>query len=843
MKNVQLDSIISKKATPLKSSNSIQDALISMSSNKISSVVIIDDNNTPVGIFTEHDSLKVVSNFIDTSSSICDVMTKDVFTIRNDININDAYIEMDKKGFNHLVVVDNDGSYLGIVTQGDFLRHATFKHLSIFKSISDIAINMPLTVEPTMLLKDVAKLMEERNFDFAIVVESNHPIALISQRDIRRHITDTQQKELLHQTISDIKTDRLHTLKKSSYLQEAIIAMEHSGIHQIIIVNDDDELIGIVSRHDLLEALYGSYFKHLINTIEMKNITLKKLEESKNELNRQTTFLNNVINTIPDLIWIKDLDGKYLTCNRSFEHFYGAPKDKIVGKTDYDFVDENLADSFKENDEKTVQSGKTIESEKHLVFADGSYSGLFSTRNTPMICDNGDVIGILGIAHDITMRKAREDKLQKLANYDFLTDIPNRSLLKYHLKKSMAKAKRDNVLIALIIFDLDRFKDVNDSYGHNIGDELLISVANRFSNSLREKDVIARMGGDEFALILDDINDIEDAAQIAQKMIDIISKPYMINGLELHVGSSAGIAIAPKNADTVDLLIQYADSALYKAKNDGRGNYRFYDDHMTYVSAKHLEYEKKLRIALANNELEVFYQPQVDIHTNKIIGAEALLRWNHPEDGIILPDLFIPIAEETGLIAKIGEFVLNQACADGKRWLDQGYEITLAVNISSHQLKYQNIPKIVDMAILDSGFNYNKLELEFTEDAIINRESEIINILNLLKQKGVRLAIDDFGTGYSSLAHLKRFPIDVIKIDKSFIDDILKQSDNQAIVIAIIQMAKALGYKVLSEGTEYIEQIEFLKDKGCNIYQGYYKSIPLPVHKFQNLLESEQKLC
>lgn len=841
MKTLEVKSILSKNVTPLTINNTVKDALISMSENKISSVVIVDENNFPIGIFTEHDSLKIVSNAIDTSTNISQVMSRDLFTIKEDTNINDAYIEMDNMGFKHLIVVDKHGSYLSVVSQGDFLRNATFKQIDLFKSLSDIAISMPLTVDKTTLITDVAQVMEERNYDFAIIVESKKPKALVTQRDISRYITDLSIDDLRTSTISSVQTQKFHFLHRSSSIREAAILMENAGVHQLIIVNDNDELIGIISRHDLLEALYGSYFKHLLETIETKNTTLRELETSKNTLDEQTIFLNNILNTIPDLIWIKDLEGRYLTCNNTFQQFYGTTANNIVGKTDYDFTDKELADLFQEGDTQTAHTGTRTESERYLHFADGSHEGLYKITKTPMLCMEGKIIGILGIAYDITLQREREKELEKLANYDFLTEMPNRSLLKYNLNKSIAKAKRNNSEIALIIFDLDKFKDINDSYGHTIGDELLISVANRFSKTLRKQDIVARMGGDEFALILDDITHIEDAGQTAKKMIEAISKPYTINDLEIHIGSSAGIAISPRNADTAETLIQYADSALYEAKNKGRGSYKYYDDNMTYYTIKHLEYENKLRKAIKNGELEVYYQPQVDMYTNKIISAEALVRWNSPQEGLIMPSFFIPIAEETGLIAKIGEQVLHQTCIDGKKWLDLGYDITLAVNVSSHQLKYQNIPKIVDQAIQNSGFDYSNLEIELTESAIMNRETQTIEMLNLLKHKGIKLAIDDFGTGYSSLAYLKLFPIDILKIDKSFIDDILYQDDSQAIVTAIIEMAKALGYRVLAEGTESIGQIEFLKEKGCHIYQGYYKSKPLPASEFEELLKADYK--
>ena len=839
MPSLELETIISKKVLPLKCNNSIADVLSSMSQNNISSVVIVDENNIPVGIFTEHDSLKIVTENIDVSQDVCTVMTTELFTIRNDVNINDAYLEMDKEGLKHLIVIDMNGKYCGVVTQGDFLRKASFKHIDLFKSISDITLSSPLTIDENISVMNVAQLLKSENTDFVVILNENKPKALLTQRDISRYITQNPNHDLQNIDISTIQTQKFHFLYKSSSIREAVILMENAGVHQLVIVNDSDELVGVITRHDVLEALYGSYFKYLLETIEIKNLTLQELQKNKDILDLQTTFLNNILNTIPDLIWIKDLNGKYLTCNHIFQKLYNKSLDDIIGKTDYDLVDKNLADFFTADDLKTIQVDSLTKSEHYLNFVDGSHKGLYEAAKTPIRSSDGQVIGVLGIAHDITLQREREKELERMANYDTLTNLPNRSLLKYHLNLSMVQSKRTNLQVALVLFDLDKFKDINDSYGHSLGDELLVAVAKRFSYILREEDIVTRLGGDEFALVIDKIDNIEDVAKIVNKLIKNISEPYIIKGLEIHIGMSAGIAMFPKNADTVETLLQYADSALYKAKNDGRGNYRFYDDNMTSITLQHLECENRMRKALKNNEFEVYYQPQIDMHTNKIVGAEALLRWNCPIDGLVMPSIFIPIAEETGLIAEVGEFVLNQTCRDGKKWQDKGYDLRLAVNVSSNQLKYQNIPKMIDTAIKESGLHYHHLEIELTESAIMERATDTIEMLNSLKEKGVFLAIDDFGTGYSSLSYLKLFPIDVLKIDKSFVDDILYKDDSKAIVIAIIAMAKALGYKVLAEGTEHIEQIEFLKENGCDMYQGYYKSQPIPALEFEKLLEAK----
>jgi predicted signal transduction protein with EAL and GGDEF domain len=354
---------------------------------------------------------------------------------------------------------------------------------------------------------------------------------------------------------------------------------------------------------------------------------------------------------------------------------------------------------------------------------------------------------------------------------------------------------------------------------------------------MREGDLIARLGGDEFVVVLDNLVHTEDAGRIAQEMIAALGAEYDLgDGIKVHVGSSVGIVIAPNHSKDAQELLQFADAALYRAKDEGRGIYRYYTDELTEAARKRVACETQLRRAVENEEFEVYYQPQVHIATGRIVGAEALVRWNDPLRGIISPVMFIPLAEETGLIGQIGEWVLNETCRQGKIWLDAGHRLTLAVNVSAHQMRHQDIPAMVDNALKKSGYKAEHLELELTESALMDREEELVKVLHILRARGIRLAIDDFGTGYSSLSYLKRFPIDVLKIDKSFVDDIPFEQDDMAIVTAIIAMGNALGFQVLAEGTERQEQVDFLAQRGCTMYQGYIKSQPVPAAEFEKLL-------
>jgi len=442
---------------------------------------------------------------------------------------------------------------------------------------------------------------------------------------------------------------------------------------------------------------------------------------------------------------------------------------------------------------------------------------------------------------DITERKKAEAEINLLAFYDPLTKLPNRRYLQEQIEQSIARSEREASKIALLILDLDRFKSVNDRLGHLAGDELLQQVAARISVHLREVDLVARLGGDEFVVLLEHIQHKEDAARIAMKIITDLEMPFQLTQSDdVYIGASIGISLYPDNGVSVEILLDNADMALYYAKDNGRGRFAYFSDQLTEVAQSKLQLEVRLRYALKHSEFVVFYQPQVDIASGEIIGAEALVRWQDPEHGLISPDNFIPLAEETGLIIELGRWVLHETCRQGKQWQDQGLKaIRLAVNVSARQFKGCNMLEEVNVILQKTQFPVQYLELEMTESALIEDQEVIIKTLNQLRERGVYLAIDDFGTGYSSLAYLKRFPLDVLKIDKSFIDDIPHDKSDMEISSTIIAMGKTLGFKVLAEGVETAEQLKFLADKGCNIYQGYLKSKPLDAVGFRQLLHDE----
>jgi diguanylate cyclase (GGDEF)-like protein/PAS domain S-box-containing protein len=433
-----------------------------------------------------------------------------------------------------------------------------------------------------------------------------------------------------------------------------------------------------------------------------------------------------------------------------------------------------------------------------------------------------------GTVEDITDRKAAEERVQYLAYYDALTGLPNRILLQDRLSKALASARRQKDKVALLFLDLDRFKNVNDSLGHSVGDLLLQDVAERLKRSMREQDTVARLAGDEFLIVLTDVKDIPDAAVAAERFMDAMTAEFVVQGHPLSISCSLGISIFPEHGADGEVLIKNADAAMYCAKDYGRDNFRFFTEDMNAQAVERLTLESSLRLAVGRQELFMVYQPQMDIGTGRITGLEALLRWQHPELGLVPPDKFIRIAENSGLIMPIGEWVLRTACSQARKWQDEGLPaVPVAVNVSAVQFRQGNFRELIRSVLHETGLAPQYLELELTESLLLSNADVRFLVLQELKAMGLKLAIDDFGTGYSSLSYLKHFPVSKLKIDRSFVRDVAVNPDDAAITSAIISMAKSLNLRVIAEGVENEAQMSFLRAHHCDEIQGYYFSQPL----------------
>ncbi len=442
------------------------------------------------------------------------------------------------------------------------------------------------------------------------------------------------------------------------------------------------------------------------------------------------------------------------------------------------------------------------------------------------------------VTHEnITKRKQAEDRLLQFAHYDALTGLPNRVLLRDRLVQAISHAERNGWIVAVLFLDLDHFKLVNDTYGHASGDRLLQQVSDRLSQCLRGVDTVGRLGGDEFAIVLPKIAHAEDAALVAQKIMGIFKDPVYIDEMETFVSGSIGITLYPVDGAEPELLIQNADTAMYGAKELGRNNYQFYVPEMNERAWGKLNLTDNLRRALERDEMFLQYQPQLDLQTGKIIGVEALIRWKNPILGVVSPDDFIPLAEETGLILPIGEWVLRSACVQNQAWQDAGLPfITMAVNLSARQLSQADVVELVTRVLGESRLDSRYLELELTESMVMDKAENVVSTLCLLKELGVKLSIDDFGTGYSNLGYLERFPLNTLKIDRSFISKISADNESGLISKAIINLAHGLGFHVTAEGVETDAQLSFLRNFGCDSMQGFHFSRPIAAKDFAELL-------
>jgi diguanylate cyclase (GGDEF)-like protein len=428
-------------------------------------------------------------------------------------------------------------------------------------------------------------------------------------------------------------------------------------------------------------------------------------------------------------------------------------------------------------------------------------------------------------------------QLQHVATHDALTGLPNRLLLGDRLEQMIAQAERRGRRFAVMMMDLDRFKSINDSLGHHSGDELLKEAARRLLARLRRTDTLARLAGDEFVVVLHEIASLRDAESVASSILQDISRPIALSGLEVHVSASIGISVYPENGTDAETLLQHADAAMYHAKKNGRNGFQFFTSTMNAFARERLELENGLRRAINRGEFELHYQPKVDVESGRIDSAEALIRWRHPQRGLIAPGGFIPVAEETGLIVSIGEWVLREACSQARTWQNSGVgSIRVAVNLSAQQFRQKNLVEVVGSALQEAGLEPRFLELELTESAVMHDAESSIEILRRLSGLGVRISVDDFGTGYSSLSYLRRLPLDKLKIDHSFIKEVTTSRDDAQIVRAIVSLAHSLHLKVIAEGVETQEQLAFLRDLGCDQYQGYLRSPPVTADAFARLM-------
>lgn len=615
-------------------------------------------------------------------------------------------------------------------------------------------------------------------------------------------------------------------------------------------------------RHEISERQQAEVaLAHMKNSLELRveARTAELLEINKQLANEIDTRKQAEVALFTEkqraVITLESIgDGVITTDNDARVTYLNPIAEKMTGWTNLQAQHKPLLEVFKivnESTRKLVPNPVEIVLEHGEIYGLANHTLLISKSGTeypiedsaaPIRGSDGKIMGVVLVFHDVSEARKMVSKMTYLAEHDFLTGLPNRLLINDRLSQALMIAKRDKEYVALLFLDLDRFKNINDSLGHEIGDQLLKMVAIKLASCLRASDTISRQGGDEFMILLPEMVDHFSPAEVAEKLLAAATQPFEIAGHEIRISVSIGIAVYPDDGDNVEMLTKSADSAMYHAKALGRNNYQFFTQSMNERIRQLAELEHHLRRAVELNEFFLVYQPKVDILTGDIVGVEALLRWQHAQWGLVAPDRFISIGEDTGLIKPIGAWVLKEACRQNRAWQDAGFKkMPISVNVSAVQLREKLFLQEVTETLMLTGLAPNYLELEVTESVAIEGEQDTISWLTTLKDMGVGLSIDDFGTGYSSLSYLKRLPIDTIKIDKSFIRDIKTDPDDATIISAIIKMSHGLKLKVIAEGVETQEQLDFLTLEGCDQYQGYLISEPVSAEKFVDLLKANKK--
>jgi len=567
------------------------------------------------------------------------------------------------------------------------------------------------------------------------------------------------------------------------------------------------------------------------------DVDISQLKAAEDALEDQLTLLQNIIDTVPVRIFWKDLEGRYLGANNLFlQDAQIESKDDIVGNTDYEMTwGPTDAEAYRADDLAVMKSGKPyLQFEEEQTNKDGK-TIVLSTSKVPLKNSEGDVFGVLGSYQDVTeYRRAQADLiahqsiLHHQAHHDSLTNLPNRLLLQDRLTQTIKLAKRHKKPFGLLFIDLDNFKQINDAMGHDIGDQVLQEMALRFKNSIRDSDTLARLGGDEFTIIVEEVENERDISQLAHKIIELTQEPIQIQQQELYLSSSIGISLYPKDASSAEELLKYADAAMYRAKKFGRNNFQYYTEDLTQMAFEHVAMQASLRQAIKNDEFIIAFQPQVDADKQTLIGMEALVRWNHPVMGIVLPNLFIPLAEETGSIVELDRLVMRSAMQQWQQWRQSGLDVgVLSLNLSVKQIQTKDIISFLQETMSKTGCQPEWLCLEVTESDVMTNLDAMNAVLLEVQTLGIHVSIDDFGTGYSSLAYLKRLPVSKLKIDRSFIKDLPDDEEDSTITRTIIMMADNLGLEVIAEGVETEAQRDFLLQNGCSDIQGYYYSPPL----------------
>ena len=683
--------------------------------------------------------------------------------------------------------------------------------------------------------RQIEQALKESSNRYAALFEGAQDAIVVADIDTGHLIDANVEAELLflrpRENLIGMSFAALHPPALTAAYKEAYtrhIRAGRGGPDEMQIVTADGDIVDVEISTNVIETAGR---QRLIQGV-FRNITQRKLTEA------QLSLAARVFESSQEAIIITDARAVIISVNPALSGMTGYAAEEVIGRMLPFLGSDRQSAEFYSTMWKTLNDEGRWQGE---VWNKRKNGEIYPVELTISVYRgaSGRVLNYVGIESDISERLAAQENIRQLAYYDPLTRLPNRTLLQDRVEQALAAAEREGKQVAVCFIDLDHFKVINDSLGHSAGDQILVQVSQRLLDCIRRRDTVARLGGDEFVVLLSEITP-DSAAEVARKILAAVARPFTVERHELSVTPSLGISLFPQDGRDFESLLKYADVAMYRAKESGRNAFQFFASDMNIAALERLVLENRLRQGLERGEFILHYQPQINVATGRIVGAEALIRWQHPEIGTVSPGKFIPVAELSGLIGPLGDWVLREACRQNRAWQIAGLpSICIAVNVSSVQFRGGRLEESVREVLAETGLPAECLELELTEGTLMSDAKATVDALQRLSAMNIRLAIDDFGTGYSSLSYLKRFPIDRLKIDQSFVRDIVTDPDDWAIASAIISMGHSLRLKVIAEGVEHANQLEMLAHQGCDEVQGYHLSFPLPAEEFAELLQQQ----
>ncbi|WP_432474601.1 EAL domain-containing protein [Amphritea sp. HPY] len=802
--------------------SSAEQAIRLMAKHRIGSIIVCD-KNLPIGIVTRADVISLVQQDRDISTTeLQHFMSSPVTTIDYDVPIDEASALLVEQQLRHLVVVDEFGILFGILSENDVVNSQGMEYDLFLRTVADVANKTPLKLSLDLTLKDAIKALQNSKQSALLVTRQEQAFGILTAKDVIAMLA----RGLIDTRLGDCCSNSLIAVRQNSSLYSARKIFRQHGFHHLAVKDASGAITGLLSYNDILRSAELDYVRQLRELLEERD---QALELSLHNLK----LAQQVIDTSMEAIVITDKHARIQRVNPAFTEITGYKRSDVLGRNP------NILSSGRHNAEFYTTMW-------HSLIQNDFWQGeIWNKRKdgtifpewlsiTAIKDDNGDISQYASIFSDLTEIKKSEARIKRLAYFDELTRLPNRKLFNDRLHLALSYAKEHDHQVALAYIDLDYFQRINDLYGHDTGDQVLQEIGRRIEEQMDEGDTVARFGGDEFNLILTDINGNQAISALLSRLQNAVNQPILIKGVQIKATISIGVSFFPGDADNAEELLQCADSAVHQAKDFGRDSFRFFSSEQHRQIQSRYQMGNDLQQALVNNEFELYYQPKVCAHTRLTQGAEALLRWKHPTLGFVSPAEFIPLAEDIGLIEKIGNFVLYEATRQGAEWFRQGIELPIAINVSAKQMLDRNIAHRIINQLKNEGLPLHLFSIELTETSFLHCLEETQATISTLRAAGIEVAIDDFGTGYSSLSYIRNMALDVLKIDRSFLINIDNSDVDRKIVASIIQMSQVMGLKVVAEGIETEVQFELLRELNCDLIQGYLMARPMPAAEFHD---------